>query len=620
MKLSRILDSYKLKRNEKRKHQISNYKRNKTHNKIETEQKRKNEAERKRKYRECKAQKRKQNTLRKKKSRQNHQNGPHEGSEEKKSNVDGFVHRSTLIRAIARVRTALPKSPSKRAAAINKYLNSKSPTINLLRKSQSEENIFENVVKDIKTVVKSIKSKRCKDALTTMNVLVASVSGENVAKSKCIKRLSNELELPIRRISGGKRIRTQVLKSEKSCWAVTVRKTRKDAIDERLKRDIYQFWASPGISRPTGYKQDVKRERLGPRVYASHMLHVLELTQTEAFNEFQRLRPDVKISQRLFERYRPFFVRPVREKDRETCLCRYHVEANIVFRACKSVRRNLIDKMEGVDDISSFDSLGDVIKETMCQQQTSACINRKCKNCGVQNLELLKEEMDTSQSAEKVTWQKYEYNTVSTNGKDLRKLRLVTVNSTVGELFTYFMHLLEKFPAHQHRASWQHGQFKSLLQYLPLTDCVVVHDYSENYRCSDRQEIQSAYFKRTEVTIHVSIIHRHAILEYDGIESTHDNNEIITEILYVISPDQIHDNIFVKEVQKYISSYLKSISYPSADSGVKTMHEFTDGAASQYKSRYSMCDLSSAADELGYERMVRNFFETSHAKGMYTET
>ena len=93
--------------------------------------------------------------------------------------------------------------------------------------------------------------------------------------------------------------------------------------------------------------------------------------------------------------------------------------------------------------------------------------------------------------------------------------------------------------------------------------------------------VQSAYFQKTEVSVHVSVIHRHALLEYDGIDSLDDNPEIITEHFYVISPDQQHDQHFVHEVRKQIDYYLKSISYP-----VDTMHEFTDGCAALYKSRH----------------------------------
>jgi hypothetical protein len=45
------------------------------------------------------------------------------------------------------------------------------------------------------------------------------------------------------------------------------------------------------------------------------------------------------------------------------------------------------------------------------------------------------------------------------------------------------------------------------------------------------------------------------------------------------------------------------------------MHEFCDGCASQYKSRHCLGDLLNSFREFGYRKIVRNFFETAHAKG-----
>ena len=44
------------------------------------------------------------------------------------------------------------------------------------------------------------------------------------------------------------------------------------------------------------------------------------------------------------------------------------------------------------------------------------------------------------------------------------------------------------------------------------------------------------------------------------------------------------------------------------------MHEFTDGCSAQYKSRNCMGDISRMQRELGYTKIIRNFYETSLAK------
>jgi hypothetical protein len=87
--------------------------------------------------------------------------------------------------------------------------------------------------------------------------------------------------------------------------------------------------------------------------------------------------------------------------------------------------------------------------------------------------------------------------------------------------------------------------------------------------------IQSSYFQKTEVSIHVSIIYRHRIQELDGQSDSDDESDLIEEQFFVISPDQVHDHNFSHEVQRQISEYLQTIN-----ANVKTMHEFTDGCAS----------------------------------------
>ena len=63
------------------------------------------------------------------------------------------------------------------------------------------------------------------------------------------------------------------------------------------------------------------------------------------------------------------------------------------------------------------------------------------------------------------------------------------------------------------------------------------------------------------MSIHVSVIDRHAILEVDGVESLSDIPFIVTEHFFVISPDDKHDQFFTEKVQNLIRDYLDSIQY-----------------------------------------------------------
>ena len=98
-------------------------------------------------------------------------------------------------------------------------------------------------------------------------------------------------------------------------------------------------------------------------------------------------------------------------------------------------------------------------------------------------------------------------------------------------MFSCLKDLLQTYLAHQFRANWQNKQMRELVENLPVGHAVSVHDYSENYVCTMQNQIQSLYFSQVQASIHVTILHRHALMDVDGIESTEQNLQLITEHL-----------------------------------------------------------------------------------------
>ena len=76
-------------------------------------------------------------------------------------------------------------------------------------------------------------------------------------------------------------------------------------------------------------------------------------------------------------------------------------------------------------------------------------------------------------------------------------------------------------------AIWQREQSDNIKDSLPLQHVLCVHDFSENYHCAFQDEVQSQYFCRNEVSIHVITLYRHSLSEYDGEESTAENPIIV---------------------------------------------------------------------------------------------
>lgn len=96
-------------------------------------------------------------------------------------------------------------------------------------------------------------------------------------------------------------------------------------------------------------------------------------------------------------------------------------------------------------------------------------------------------------------------------------------------MFRYFIEILSKFSGHVFRSKWQADQLKCIKSKLPQNEAICIHDFSENYSCKDKIEIQSSYFQKTEVSIHVSIIYRHRIQELDGQSDSDAESDLIEE-------------------------------------------------------------------------------------------
>jgi hypothetical protein len=182
-----------------------------------------------------------------------------------------------------------------------------------------------------------------------------------------------------------------------------------------------------------------------------------------------------------------------------------------------------------------YKHLSDLVNETLCPKRDGNeyhepdCLQRKCKNCGIDNYKILDEENDTTETAPIVKWQKFEYVVIGVNAdnSEKKKLKLVDKSTTPGEMFSCLKNLLQTYPSHQFRANWQNQQLRELVENLPVGHALAVHDYSENYTCTMQDQIQSLYFSQVQASIHVTILHRHALMNVDGIESTDENPFVI---------------------------------------------------------------------------------------------
>jgi hypothetical protein len=205
----------------------------------------------------------------------------------------------------------------------------------------------------------------------------------------------------------------------------------------------------------------IKRVRISPKVYSSHSCYILENTQTEIFLQFKNEYPDVRIGQRAFEKCKPYFVRTAQFKDKLTCCCRQHVEMRSLFKT--SFLENLpLGHCVAIHDF--FEKHQDIHFWTE-EIFRSACFPKYNMN------------------ERNILWDLFLH---------------------VWCLLVYW-HLIEA-------RNLELALFKtSFLENLPLGHCVAIHDFFENDKCTEQNEIQSSYFQKLEVSLHVAILHRQSV-------------------------------------------------------------------------------------------------------------
>ena len=66
------------------------------------------------------------------------------------------------------------------------------------------------------------------------------------------------------------------------------------------------------------------------------------------------------------------------------------------------------------ETVPVYEHLTDLIETTLCPKgakkyHDKAWVNRTCESCGIDSLQLLEEEIETTPTAPKVKWQRFEY-------------------------------------------------------------------------------------------------------------------------------------------------------------------------------------------------------------------
>ena len=331
---------------------------------------------------------------------------------------------------------------------------------------------------------------------------------------------------------------------------------------------VRAFFLSDEISRQHPGKRDyVTIKRDGKRIKLQKK--TLVMTVMEAFRLFKKEHPNLKIEKSKFAALRPVNVVPVSDKDQNVCCCQYHENFELLVNG---IRKHL-------PNVPSSETL---IEQTVCGWYM-ACYTGVCDNCKEFGM-IVDDLFDVSEHDETVI-EYYQWND---------QYRKELVSSSLGEAKAVLKQQLGVMRRHVFIAKTQLRAIKTLRGQLEEGEALLQEDFSENYSIKQQNEIMSAHWVSTGVTLFTAVLNT-----TDGVKS-----------FVVVSDELHHDKYAVATFNR------KILELANADGRIRQLHMFTDGAGSQFKNRFTLSLLNWPSEmHENLEKVDWSFFGTAHGKG-----
>ena len=103
---------------------------------------------------------------------------------------------------------------------------------------------------------------------------------------------------------------------------------------------------------------------------------------------------------------------------------------------------------------------------------------------------------------------------------------------------------MEDFKGHRSRVQTQYQQIRELKDKIARNEIIVQLDFAENYSCRSVEEVQSAYFNQTSVTLHPMVAY-----------FKDENNTLQHQSYIVVSDELINYNKYKNKRWKWNTNY-----------------------------------------------------------------
>lgn len=296
-----------------------------------------------------------------------------------------------------------------------------------------------------------------------------------------------------------------------------------------------------------------------------------------------------KISLNTFLKFKPFFVVYMKCDARDTCACPVHLNMQLK-----------LNKLHELKVIESK-NLSQIMADLTCNSaRAENCMIGLCSKCQKKQLKTAHYDHETPSFYHK--WDRIEEQRVNKKGQKYAFKAMVKrkIADTLGNIVEMVNNEIPAFLDHLNNDFNQHQFYKKVKGVINSTTGALHCDWSESWATKCHTEVQALHFggSRTLLSIHTNACYM-----------WNPKTKKIDIIKHcTISEDARH-------TASAIFAHLKPLFQMFKDSGVKTLHIFSDGPTGQYRNKRIFFLICHFAKEYGFDRLIWNYFEKHHGKG-----
>lgn len=397
----------------------------------------------------------------------------------------------------------------------------------------------------VREVEEACATKKWKSKLPLLSV----VTGRIMKKYRQVSRLSKHINVSRQQLT---LVQGKVFQEAK--------KSRMSQARSQLHHDIVDFMEREDNSTCLPGKLDATKSGSEKK-----QTHVLTDYLHNVHNKYLCENPHCTVSLAAFCKARPPHVKLASFATKNTCLCQRH--QNMVLKIKPLKARSIISTAN--PDVLIRENTDDEITEKMNEIDGNIVHYSEWKKVNVESA-----------------------------GRVFNKMKVVDCESSKQDYIMMMKKNLLEFREHTHRVDVQFKEVRNLKQSLPKDHVVCQMDFSENYKCSQAEEVQSAYFNQGMVTLHPVVAYYRT------------GEESLCHQSYVfVSDETTHNAATVLAIMQKLVPKLQEL-VPN----LKVVHYVTDSPTSQYRNKYIFHVIAKHEDMFSVKASWQ-YFEAGHGKG-----